>query len=57
MFPLSLLLYKLPRGAQNKSAMDCVDKNDISLPSFLSGSWVSDINIVRDLVHAYLVSL
>lgn len=57
MFPLSLLLYKLPRGAQNKSAMDCVDKNDISLPSFLSGSWVSDINIVRDLVHASLVSL
>lgn len=57
MFSPSLLLYKLPRAAQNKSAMDCVDKNGISLPLSLSGSCVSDINIVRDLVHAFLVSL
>ena len=57
LFSPSLLLYKLPRAAQNKSAMDCVDKNGISLLSSLSGSWVSDINIVRDLVHAFLVSL
>lgn len=57
MFYPSLLLYKLPRAAQNKSATDRVDKNGISLPSSLSGSWASDINIVRNLVHAFIVSL